>query len=100
MLRDLTSLRGGFSKGSWMENEGTYDFKYEVGTLIEDTGKIGIITKTLASGALKTNISAIKWRNNYEISYNDGDVQIIAERTFMKLIESGVIKILSENNNS
>ena len=68
--------------------------------LNEDTGKIGIITKTLASGALKTNVSAIKWRNNYEISYNDGDVQIIAERTFMKLIDSGVIKILSSNNNS
>jgi len=83
-----------------VDTDGGYDFKYEVGTLIEDTGKIGIITKTLASGALKTNVSAIKWRNNYEISYNDGDVQIIAETTFMKLISSGVIKILSDDNNS
>ena len=72
------------------------DFKYEVGTLVEDTGKIGIITRTLASGALKTSVSAIKWRNNYEISYNDGDIQIIAEKTFMKLVKSGIIKILSE----
>lgn len=72
------------------------NFEYKVGTLIEDTGKIGIITKTLASGALKTEISAIKWRKNYEISYNDGDIQIIAERTFIKLLRSGVIKILSE----
>ena len=83
-----------------MDTDEGHDFKYEVGTLIEDTGKIGIITKTLASGALKTNVSAIKWRNNYEISYNDGDVQIIAETTFMKLIISGVIKILSEDINS
>ena len=83
-----------------MDTDEGYDFKYKVGTLIEDTGKIGIITKTLASGALKTNVSAIKWRNNYEISYNDGDVQIIAETTFMKLIVSGVIKILSEDINS
>lgn len=83
-----------------MESHDEYEFKYEVGTLIEDTGKIGIITKTLASGALKTSVSAIKWRNNYEISYNDGDVQIIAETTFVKLIDSGVIKILSEDNNS
>ena len=96
MQGDSTSSQEGFSKRSWMETDKGYDFKYEVGTLIEDTGKIGIITKTLASGALKTNISAIKWRNNYEISYNDGDVQIIAETTFMKLIQSGVIKILSE----
>ena len=83
-----------------MESHDEYEFKYEVGTLIEDTGKIGIITKTLASGALKTNVSAIKWRNNYEISYNDGDIQIIAEKTFMKLIASGVIKILSKDNTS
>ncbi len=70
-------------------------FVYDVGTLIEDTGKLGIITRVLASGALKTNVSAIKWRSNYEISYNDGDIQIIAEATFIRLVESGVIKILS-----
>ncbi len=79
-------------------NEDAHEFKHEVGTLIEDSGKIGIITRTLASGALKTDISAIKWRNNYEISYNDGDVQIIAEKTFIKLIDVGVIKILSGDN--
>ena len=72
-----------------------HKFKYEVGTLIEDMGKLGIITGVLASGALKTNISAIKWRNNYEISYNDGDVQIIAESTFNKLVDKGDIIILS-----
>jgi len=75
-----------------------FQFQYEVGTLIEDTGKIGIITKTLASGALKTNVSVIKWRSNYEITYNDGDVQIIAEKTFIKLVQSGTIKILSVVN--
>ncbi len=80
-----------------MDNTG-HNFKFKIGTLIDDTGKIGIITRTLASGALKTDVSAIKWRNNYEISYNDGDVQIIAESTFLKLIDSGVIKVLSGNN--
>ena len=75
-----------------MNNDG---FTYKVGTLIEDLGKLGIITKILSSGALKTEISTIKWRNNYEISYNDGDVQIIAESTFMKLVANGQIKILS-----
>ena len=72
-----------------------YEFLYSVGTLIEDTGKLGLITRVLASGALKTHISAIRWRNNYEITYNDGDIQIIAETTFNKLIEKGVIKIIS-----
>ena len=73
-------------------------FKYPVGTLIEDMGKLGIITRVLASGAVKSDVSAIKWRNNYEISYNDGDVQIIAETTFLKLIQRGVIKILSDES--
>jgi hypothetical protein len=71
-------------------------FKYPVGTLIEDMGKLAIITRVLASGALKTDVSAIKWRNNYEISYNDGDIQIIAETTFNKLVLKGHIKILSQ----
>tara|TARA_B100000123_G_scaffold269955_1_gene247001 strand:- start:1216 stop:1458 length:243 start_codon:yes stop_codon:yes gene_type:complete len=75
-----------------------HEFQFNVGTLIEDMGKLGIITRVLASGALKTDVSAIKWRTNYEISYNDGDIQIIAESTFMKLVTNGVIKILSEQN--
>ena len=59
-------------------------------------GKLAIITRVLASGALKTEVSAIKWRNNYEVSYNDGDIQIIAQITFDKLVKRGHIKILSE----
>ncbi len=78
-----------------MDNE-EHIFKYSVGTLIEDMGKLAIITRVLASGALKTSVSAIKWRNNYEISYNDGDIQIIAENTFNRLVDKGDIKILSD----
>ena len=70
-------------------------FKYEVGTLIEDMGKLAIITRVLSSGALKTEIAAIKWRSNYELSYNDGDIQIIAVTTFDKLVEKGDIKIIN-----
>ena len=78
-----------------MDNE-EHPFEYTVGTLVEDMGKIAIITRVLASGALKTDVSAIKWRNNYELSYNDGDIQIIAETTFIKLVENGTIKIISK----
>ena len=70
-------------------------FRYSVGTLIEDMGKLAIITRVLSSGALKTDVTTIKWRNNYEISYNDGDIQIIAENTFNRLVDKGDIKILS-----
>jgi hypothetical protein len=69
--------------------------KWKAGTVIEDMGKLGIISKIIPYGAMDTNISAIKWRTNYEISYADGDVQIIAEKTFTKLVERGDIKILN-----
>ena len=68
--------------------------KWKAGTLIEDMGKIAIITKVLPYGAMDTDIPAIKWRNNYEISYVDGDVQVIGETTFNKLVLRGDIKII------
>tara|TARA_E500000305_G_C3959732_1_gene206447 strand:+ start:259 stop:498 length:240 start_codon:yes stop_codon:yes gene_type:complete len=78
-----------------VEEDEDHTFQHAVGTLIEDMGKLGIITRVLASGALKTKVSAIKWRNNYEITYNDGDIQIIAEKTFNRLVKGGSIKVLS-----
>ena len=74
------------------------DFKnnWTVGTVIEDMGKLGIITKVLPYGAMNTQVHAIKWRNNYEISYADGDIQLIAESTFIKLVNRGDIKIINE----
>jgi hypothetical protein len=68
--------------------------KYPVGTLLEDMGKIGIISKIIQAGALKTEHTSIKWRLNYEISYIDGDIQVIGHWTFIKLVDQGVIKIL------
>ena len=45
--------------------------KLKEGTLIEDMGKLGIISKVITSGTLKTDNDLIKWRNNYEIYYAD-----------------------------
>ncbi len=66
----------------------------EVGTLISDTGKLGVVTRILKTGALQTEFSLIKWRVNYEICYLDGDIQIIGESTLDKLIKQGVIILL------
>lgn len=71
--------------------------RFSVGTLLKDTGKVGVVSKILQSGALQTEVSTIKWRLNYEICYIDGDVQIIGESTLLRLIEAGVIEILSTN---
>jgi len=68
---------------------------YPVGTLVEDTGKLGVISKIIQAGALKTECAAIRWRMNYEICYIDGDVQILGHTTLVKLVEQNIIKILS-----
>ncbi len=70
------------------------DLSWGVGTVIEDMGKVAIITKILPYGTMNTNIDAIKWRTNYEITYVDGDVQVIAKTTFQKLVQRGDIVIL------
>tara|TARA_R100000900_G_scaffold7825_4_gene7914 strand:+ start:3514 stop:3726 length:213 start_codon:yes stop_codon:yes gene_type:complete len=66
----------------------------KVGTLIEDMGKMGIVSRVLTSGTLETSNDLIKWRNNYEIYYADGTVSIIGESTLHRLIAKGDIKIL------
>ena len=68
--------------------------KLEVGTLIEDMGKLGVISRVITSGTLQTNNDLIKWRNNYEIYYADGTIAIMGETTLYRLIKKGDIKLL------
>ena len=72
------------------------DEEIGIGSVIEDMGKIAIISKIIPYGTMNTNIDAIKWRTNYELSYVDGDVQIIAKKTFDKLVIRGDIIILKK----
>jgi len=67
----------------------------EVGTLIEDLGKIGIVVRRLQSGTLEVELPLIKWRVNYELFYQDGAITIMAEATMRRLIKEGKIKIIS-----
>ena len=68
--------------------------KLKEGTLIEDMGKLGIISKVITSGTLTTDNDLIKWRNNYEIFYADGTIAILGETTLHRLIEKGDVKVL------
>jgi len=68
--------------------------KLKVGMLIDDMGKLGVITKVITSGTLQTNNELIKWRNNYEIFYADGTIAILGETTLHRLIAKGDVKIL------
>ena len=67
----------------------------EVGTLIEDLGKIGIVVRKLKSGTLEVELPLIKWRVNYELFYQDGVITVMAEATIRRLINEGKIKIIS-----
>lgn len=68
--------------------------KFKVGMLIDDMGKVGVITRVITSGTLKTDNELIKWRNNYEIYYSDGTIAILGEATLYRLMSKGDVKIL------
>lgn len=72
--------------------------KFKVGTLIEDMGKIGVISKVFRHGALNSEMPLINWRLNYEIYYQDSVVTIIGEETIVRLLEEGKMKILNVPN--
>ncbi len=67
----------------------------QVGTLIEDLGKIGIVVRRMKSGTMEIELPLIKWRVNYELFYQDGIITIMAEATMRRLMEEGKIKIIS-----
>ena len=67
----------------------------EVGTLIEDLGKIGIVVRKCKSGTMEIELPLIKWRVNYELFYQDGVITIMAAATMKRLLEEGKIKIIS-----
>ena len=75
---------------------GIYRKSLPIGTLIEDMGRAGVIINVMKAGNMDTEVHAIKWRNNYEICYYDGNIQIIGEVTFNRLVARGDIKIISE----
>ena len=68
----------------------------KVGSLILDNGKIGIVVKVIKSGSLKTAVSLINWRNNYEIYYFDGVYTVMGTETVNRLINEGRIIVIDD----
>lgn len=66
----------------------------KIGTLLNDMGRIAVITRIIKSGALETKSSLIKWRINYEIVYSDGTIAIIGDESLERMIKSNVIQIV------
>lgn len=68
---------------------------YNVGTLIRDGEKIGIIYREIKSGTWSDQ-PMFNWRTNYEIYYDDGSVCVMGSDTIARLLRSGKIEILEE----
>ena len=69
---------------------------YSIGTLIDDMGKIGVISRVIKSGSMDIDMPLIKWRVNYEVYYQDGIISIIGHETLKRLLDEGKIRILDE----
>jgi hypothetical protein len=69
---------------------------YDIGTLIWDMGKIGIICRLIETGKLNTTSAVVNWRFNYEIYYVDGSITIMGHDTLERLIQSGTIYLLDK----
>jgi hypothetical protein len=65
----------------------------KVGTLINDNGRMAVISKVIEVGELKPTLAYISWRANYEIRYTDGTKLIIGCRALDQMIENGVVEV-------
>ncbi len=69
---------------------------FQVGTLLEDTGKLGVIYRIVEAGSLNTLVPIIDWGVNYEIYYVDGTITMMGEATLKRWIEAGKVCVLEE----
>ena len=66
---------------------------FDIGTLIRDGEKVGIIYREIQSGTW-TEQPLFNWKTNYEIYYDDGTVCVMGGDTLERLIKAGRIEIL------
>jgi hypothetical protein len=65
-----------------------------VGSIIKDSGVVGIIVNIIEQGKWQDEIP-FKFTKNYEIKYVDGNLTVMTEYTVCRLIEMGKIIVLS-----
>jgi hypothetical protein len=65
----------------------------DVGTLIKDGNKIGIIYREIKSGTW-TDQPLFNWQTNFEIYYDDGTVCVMGKETLLRLVSGGKVEIL------
>ena len=68
----------------------------EIGTLVQDCHRIGVVIAIFKSGTMDIDLPLIKWRENYRIYYMDGRTLTMGDKTIKRLIDEGKMKILGE----
>jgi len=66
----------------------------KIGSLINDGGSIGVITNVIEQGKWTEGGPFVLTRN-YEIRYSDGQVTVMSEHSMSRLIEKGIVDVLS-----
>ena len=74
------------------------ELPFDIGTLIRDGDKIGIIYREIKSGTW-TEEPLFNWRTNYEIYYDDGSVCVMGSDTIQRLVDSGKIELIEGDKN-
>ena len=69
------------------------ELKIDIGTLIRDRGKLGIIYREIKQGTW-TDQPLFTWKTNYEIYYVDGTICIMGSDTLKRLLDTGKIELL------
>ena len=78
-----------------LENNSPMPVTFPMGTLIRDGDKIGMIYREIKSGTW-TDQPLFNWRTNYEIFYEDGSVCVMGSDTLDRLIKSGKIELIED----
>ena len=68
---------------------------FDVGTLIRDGDKVGIIYREIKQGTWSEQ-PLFNWKTNYEIYYDDGTLCVMGADTLNRLLDAGRIEILGD----
>lgn len=67
--------------------------KIDIGTLIMDGDKFGVVRNVIIAGTWSEE-PLFNWTTSYEILYFDGTVCIMTDNSFRRLMEIGKIEVL------
>ena len=73
---------------------------FEVGTVIQDQGKVGVIKNIVRPNTKLTGHKLVDMRKNYEIYYYDGHVGYLGCKSLNRLVAAGHIKVLYDPNSN